>query len=77
MLGMPLSQVIACATVTSAASVPVFHGKGTLKIGAPADIAVLELRDGNFEFDDNFGNKRPARQRLFPYATILAGKRVH
>jgi len=77
MLGMPLSQVIACATVNSAASFPVFHGKGTLKIGAPADLAILELRDGNFDFEDNYGNKRAGKQRLFPYATVLAGKRVH
>ena len=76
MLGMPLQQVIACATVNSAASFPVFHGKGTLKPGAPADLAVLELRDGSFEFEDNYGNKRPGKQRLFPYATVLAGKRV-
>jgi dihydroorotase len=76
MLGMPIDEVIACATVNAARDFPVFHGRGTLKVGAPADVAVLELRDGAFEFDDNFGNKRPGHQRLFPIATVLAGKRV-
>jgi dihydroorotase len=76
MLGMPIDQVVACATVNAARDFAVFHGRGTLKVGAPADVAVLELRDGAFEFDDNFGNKRPGRQRLFPIATVLAGKRV-
>jgi dihydroorotase len=76
MLGMPLDRVIACATTNAAAAFPVFHGRGTLKPGAPADIALLELREGNFDFVDNYENKRPSRQRLFPSATVLAGKRV-
>jgi dihydroorotase len=76
MLGMPLDQVIACATINAAKDFPVFHNRGTLKPGVPADVAVLELREGAFEFVDNFGNKRTGQQRLFPSATVLAGKRV-
>ncbi len=76
MLGMTLDQVIACATSNSSRAFPVFHDRGTLKAGAPADIAILELREGTFEFVDNFENKRTGRQRLFPSATILAGKRA-
>ena len=75
-LGMTLDQVLACATVNASRAFPVFSNRGTLKVGAPADIAVLELREGNFEFEDNYGNKRMGRQRLFPSATVLAGKRV-
>jgi dihydroorotase len=76
MLGMPLNQVIAGATATAARTFPVFRGRGTLATGAPADIAILELREGDFEFLDNFNNKRVGHQRLFPGGTILAGKRV-
>ena len=76
MLGMPVDQVVACATVNASRAFPVFRNRGTLKAGAPADVAVLELREGTFEFDDNFGNKRTGRLRLFPIATVLAGKRV-
>ncbi len=76
MLGMPLEQVVACATVNASSAFPVFHNRGTLKVGAVADIAVLELREGTFEFEDNFKNKRTGSQRLFPSATVLAGKRV-
>ncbi len=76
MLGMPLNQVIACATINPSRIFPVFHNRGTLKVGAPADVAVLELREGSFEFEDNFKNNRTGRQRLFPSATVLAGKRV-
>jgi dihydroorotase len=76
MLGMSLDQVVGCATVNASRVFPLFRNRGTLKAGAPADLAVLELREGTFEFDDNFGNKRTGRQRLFPSATVLAGKRV-
>ena len=76
MLGMSLDQVIACATVNASHAFPLFRDRGTLKVGAPADVAVLELREGSFEFVDNFENKRTGRQRLFPISTVLAGKRA-
>lgn len=76
MLGMSLDQVIACATAHASGAFPVFRSRGTLKVGAAADVAVLELREGSFEFEDNYGNKRTGRQRLFPSATVLGGKRV-
>ena len=76
MLGMPLSQVIACATVNAARVFPAFDDRGTLNIGAPADVAIMELREGTFEFLDNYKGTRPGHQRLFPIATVLAGKRT-
>src|SRR6266568_8162825 len=76
LLGMPLERVIACATVHAARVFEAFTDRGTLNVGAPADVAVLELRDGTFEFVDNYGGKRTGRQRLFPSATVLGGKRV-
>ena len=75
MYGMPLSQIIACATVNAARAFEAFNDRGTLNIGAPADVVVLELRDGTFEFIDNYNNKRNGAQRLFPVATVLGGKR--
>jgi dihydroorotase len=75
-LGMSLDQVVACVTVNASRVFPVFHDRGTLKPGATADVAVLELKEGTFEFLDNFGNNRTGRQRLFPSATVLGGKRV-
>ena len=76
MLGMPIDQVIACATINASRLFPVFRDRGTLKAGAPADVAMLELRDGNFDFVDNFTNQQTGHQRLFPSGTVLAGKRV-
>ena len=74
--GMSLSESIACATVNAARTFPVFRDRGTLNVGAVADIALLELRDGEFEFVDNYDNKIKGKQRLFPAGTVLAGKRV-
>ena len=74
--GMTLDQVVARATVNASRIFPVFQDRGTLNVGAPADVAVLELREGTFEFVDNYGNTRTGRQRLFPSETVLGGKRV-
>jgi dihydroorotase len=76
MFGMPLSQIIACATVNAARVFPSFDDRGTLNVGAPADVAIMELREGTFEFLDNYKGTRSGRQRLFPTATVLAGKNV-
>ncbi len=75
-VGMALDQVIACATLHPSRVFDVFHDRGTLNVGAPADIALLELRDGAFEFVDNFGNKKTGPRRLVPAGTVLGGKRV-
>jgi dihydroorotase len=76
MFGMPLNQIIAAATVNAARCFPAFDDRGTLNVGAPADVAIMELREGAFEFLDNYNNKRVARQRLFPSEVVLNGKRV-
>jgi dihydroorotase len=76
MFGMPLSQIIACATVNAARCFSAFDDRGTLNVGAPADVAILELRDGTFEFVDNYKGTRTGKQRLFPAGIVLAGKTV-
>jgi dihydroorotase len=75
LLGMSLEQVIACGTVNAAKAILALKGLGTLKTGSVADITVLELADGNFEFVDNVGGKRTGRRKLFARAAIVAGKR--
>ena len=74
--GMSLSDVIARATINASRTFDVFHDRGTLNVGAPADVAILELRQGSFEFVDNYKNLRTGRQRLFPSGTVLGGKRI-
>src|SRR6202049_3777381 len=74
--GMTLGEAIARATVNASRVFPLFNDRGTLNVGAPADVALLELREGNFEFLDNFKNTITGHQRLFPSVTVLAGKRI-
>jgi len=75
MLGMPLNEAIACVTSHAAASMPAFKDLGTLRPGAPADIAVLELREGTFEFVDNIDGTRTGRAKLVTAAVVMNGKR--
>jgi dihydroorotase len=74
--GMTLSEAVACATVNAARTFPLFNDRGTLNVGAPADVALLELREGSFEFLDNYKGTITGRQRLFPAGTVLGGKRI-
>lgn len=74
--GMSVSEAVACATVNAARTFEVFRDRGTLDVGAPADVAILELREGEFEFLDNYEGTIVGRQRFFPSETVLAGVRV-
>ena len=75
-LGMPLDQVIERATIQAAHTFPAFGDLGTLRVGAPADISILELRNGDFEFVDNANTPRKGTTKLFAHATVVSGKLV-
>ena len=75
-LGMPLDQVIERATIQAAHTFPAFGDLGTLRVGSAADISVLELRSGDFEFVDNANTPRKGTTKLFAQATVVAGKLV-
>jgi dihydroorotase len=75
-LGMPLDQVIERATIQAAHTFPAFGDLGTLRVGAPADISILELRNGDFEFVDNANTPRKGTTKLFAHATVVSGKVV-
>jgi dihydroorotase len=76
MVGMPLDAVVACVTSTAAKTFPAFKGLGTLRPGSSADVAVMELRPGSFEFEDNYKGKRTGTQKLVTTMTVLGGKRM-
>ena len=67
-LGMPLEEVVARATVEPAKVIGRVPGLGTLQVGAPADLAIMDLVDGPVEFVDTRNNKRtgPAKARAVP-----------
>ena len=62
--------------MNAARAFPVFNDRGTLNVGAPADVAILELREGSFEFLDNYKGTITGKQRFVPAGTVLGGKRI-
>ncbi len=76
MLGMPLERVIACVTSNAVKAMPAFRGLGTLAPGAVADVVVMAMEDGEFEFVDNAHEKRTGKQKLVTRATFQGGRRV-
>ena len=74
--GMTVSEAIERATLNPSRIFPLFRDRGTLNVGAPADVALLELREGRFEFLDNYKGTMTGRQRLFPAGTVLGGRRI-
>jgi dihydroorotase len=45
-------------------------------VGAPADVAIMELRQGSFDFDDNYKGRRTGTQKLVTTATVLGGRPI-
>lgn len=72
-LGLSLQQVIAASTVTPARVIG-RDDLGTLRVGAPADIAVFDMVEGAFEMFDTHRRSRIVRQKLQPIYTIAQGK---
>ena len=72
--GMSLSDVIAGATHRPAEVLHLPDGVGTLRPGAPADIAVFTVDTGSFDVFDVHGETRSAPLRLINTATFVAGR---
>jgi predicted amidohydrolase len=49
---------------------------GSLAVDAPADVTILELGTGGYEFVDNYRNTRRAPQRLLTRGVVMGGRRV-
>ncbi len=72
-LGLTLEQVVAMATVNPAKSINRAPKLGTLQIGAPGDVSLLEIVEGPVEFVDTRNNKRQGKVHLKPAGAVLAG----
>jgi len=72
-LGFTLEQVVAMATVNPAKVINRAPKLGTLQIGAPGDVAIMELVEGPVSFVDTRNNTRSGRAYLKPVQTVTAG----
>jgi dihydroorotase len=71
-VGLPLAEVLAAVTEHPARALGL--AGGTLAIGAPADVAVFEVREGDFEVTDAHRQVRRAPLRLVNEATYVGGR---
>jgi dihydroorotase len=72
-LGFTLEQVVAMATINPAKVINRASKLGTLQVGAPADVSVLEVVEGPVEFVDTRENKRQGKVHMKPSGVVLAG----
>ena len=73
-LGLSLEEVIEKATIQPAKAIQRDDEIGRLKIGSPADITILDLLDGEFEFCDAHGKIFTGNQKLEALFTISQQK---
>ena len=72
-LGFTLDQVVAMATVNPAKIINRVPKLGTLQVGAPGDVAIMELVEGPVSFVDTRNKKRDGKAYLKPVQTVTGG----
>ena len=72
-MGFTLEQVVAMATTNPAKVINRAPKLGTLQVGAPADLSLLEVAEGPVEFVDTRNNKRQGKVHLKPAGVVMAG----
>jgi len=76
-LGFSVDDAIALGSSKPAAAVHLPDNIGTLKVGADADIAVIQHREGPVTFTDAAKNERQGNQILLPVETLRKGRRFN
>ena len=72
-MGFTLEQIIAMATVNPAKAINRQAKLGTLQLGAPADLTLLDVVEGPVSFVDTRNNPRQGRVHIRPAQTVAGG----
>ncbi len=72
-LGFSMPEVISMATAAPARVISRIPKHGTLQLGAPADLSILEIVEGPVSFVDTRENRREGKVFLRPSGTVVAG----
>jgi dihydroorotase len=72
-LGFSMSEVVSMATVAPARVIARIPKHGTLQVGAPADLTLLEVVEGPVSFLDTRNNTRQGKVHMKPVGTVVAG----
>jgi len=75
-LGLSLEDVVIKSTATPAQILKREGELGTLRVGAEADVAVMTVETGDFEFLDAYGSPFPGSKRLVNTLTVKGGEVV-
>lgn len=74
--GFSVAEVIGMTTSRPAAAVGIADRAGRLEGGRPADISVLELRDGSWLASDAVGETMTMSRLFVPVLTVLGGEPI-
>ncbi len=72
-MGFSLDEVITMTTANPARAINRIPKLGTLQVGAPGDVTLLDVVDGPVEFVDTRNNKRTGKVHIKPVQTVAAG----
>jgi dihydroorotase len=72
-LGMTFDDILLRTTINPAKVIARTEGIGTLRPGAPADVALLAIEPGEFRLVDSQRNAITAKQRIVCRQTISRG----
>ncbi len=72
-MGFSLEQVVTMVTANPAKIINRIPKHGTLQVGAPADVTLLDVVNGPVEFVDTRSNKRQGQVFIKPTNTVIAG----
>src|SRR5476651_1214656 len=72
-MGFSLEQVVTMATTAPAKIINRAPKIGTLQVGAPADVAIMDLVEGPVSFVDTRNNRRDGKAYLKPVQTVTGG----
>ena len=72
-MGFSLDDVVSMATINAARAIDKLPKLGTLQVGAPGDVTLIEIVEGPVEFVDTRNNKRSGKVSLRPAQTVAGG----
>ena len=76
--GMSVEKILQSVTYTPAKALGIEEKAGQIRNGAPADVAILDIRDVQDKtFTDNYGNNISGNKLFVPLMTVRAGRTAY
>lgn len=75
--GMPVEKILQSVTYYPAKALGIENKAGVIREGAPADMAILDIRDNKKDMTDHYGNIVPGNKLFVPLMTIKNGRTAY